>query len=406
MNSASTAKNSNWRTYFWLSAAGIIVMAFIATMTRLWVLTAIPIGFLFGFFLQKGDLCGSSAFSETIMMRDPRKMIGLWVLIVVAMVGFAGLDLLGWVKLNPKPLLYLNYIIGGIIFGVGMVLAGGCISGCLYKGAAGNLNSIIALLGVPVGIMLVEYGPLNGFHLWMMDHVVSLADGRKVSLYALTGLPFWVPALVFAAVTIAITAALRKRPSARPPSPPQPDQPWLERAMTRPWRPWVAGVAIGLLMVPAYLSSAASGRNYPLGVTHGVMQAELLVIESGFNHVYTNKPAATTNSADSLAQRKGSGKKIVWWLVAGILSLMLGSQVSARMSGKARLLPKPPDEMLIALIGGLMIGAGAAFARGCVVGNIMSGWALMSVGTMIFGVVVVLTNWATTYFYMMGGQRR
>jgi len=39
-----------------------------------------------------------------------------------------------------------------------------------------------------------------------------------------------------------------------------------------------------------------------------------------------------------------------------------------------------------------------------VVGNIMSGWALMSVGTMIFGIVVVLVNWLTTYLYMMGGQ--
>ncbi len=404
MKTAGTAKQSNWRTYTTLSVIGIVAATVVAAITELWVLTAIPIGFLFGFFLQKGDLCGSSAFSETIMMRDPRKMIGLWILIVVAMVGFAGLDLLGWVKLNPKPLLYLNYIIGGIIFGVGMVLAGGCISGCLYKGAAGNLNSIIALMGVPVGIMLVEYGPLNGFHLWMMDHVISLADGQKVSLHALTGLPFWVLALVFAVVTVVIAAALRKRSSTRPSSLPQPDEPWLERAMTRPWRPWVAGVAIGLLMVPAYLSSAASGRNYPLGVTHGVMQAELLVIESGFNHVYTNKPAATTSAPGSSAQKAKSGKKIVWWLVAGVLSLMLGSQVSARMSGKARLLPKPPDEMLIALVGGLMIGTGAAFAKGCVVGNIMSGWALMSVGTMIFGVVVVLTNWATTYFYMMGGQ--
>jgi uncharacterized membrane protein YedE/YeeE len=397
----------NWRAYVVVSLIGLIGITVIAIITRLWVLTAIPVGFLFGFFLQKGDLCGSSAFSETIMMRDPRKLIGLWILIVVAMLGFAGLDLLGWVKLNPKPLLYLNFIIGGVVFGVGIVLAGGCISGCLYKGAAGNLNSIVALLGIPVGVMLVEFGPLNSFHLWMKKHVVTTAAGEKVSLYAVTGLPFWALALVFAIITLVLVAVFRKRRQAEKRNSQNNGKPIFERIITRPWKPWVAGLAIGMLMVPAYLSSAASGRNYPLGVTHGVMQAELLLINSNFNHVYTNQSSPTNNPANpgsSAPTSNPGGKKIVWWLVAGVLSLMLGSWVSARMSGQAKLLPKPPDEILFALLGGLMIGTGAAFATGCVVGNIMSGWALMSVGTFLFGVVAILSNWAATYFYMMGGQ--
>jgi hypothetical protein len=38
-----------------------------------------------------------------------------------------------------------------------------------------------------------------------------------------------------------------------------------------------------------------------------------------------------------------------------------------------------------------------------VVGNIMSGVALMSVGNVLFLVTVVLANWATTWLYLMGG---
>ena len=82
---------------------------------------------------------------------------------------------------------------------------------------------------------------------------------------------------------------------------------------------------------------------------------------------------------------------------------MVGAWVSGRLSGQAKLKPKPPDEILIALIGGVLVGTGAAFATGCVVGNIMSGWALMSVGMLIFGVTTILANWATTYLYLMGG---
>lgn len=66
------------------------------------------------------------------------------------------------------------------------------------------------------------------------------------------------------------------------------------------------------------------------------------------------------------------------------------------------MLPKPPGETIVAFFGGIMVGGGATLATGCVVGNIMSGVALMSVGNMIFVGVVALSNWATTYLYLIG----
>ena len=73
------------------------------------------------------------------------------------------------------------------------------------------------------------------------------------------------------------------------------------------------------------------------------------------------------------------------------------------MSGEAKLLQKPPQQTVVAMVGGLLIGIGAAIATGCVIGNILSGWALMSVGMFIFGITVLIFNWITTYFYLMGG---
>ena len=65
---------------------------------------------------------------------------------------------------------------------------------------------------------------------------------------------------------------------------------------------------------------------------------------------------------------------------------------------------RPPSQTVIAFIGGLLLGTGATIATGCVIGNIFSGWALMSVGNFLFGLVVILSNWAATYFYLMGGK--
>ena len=395
-------ESTPWRRDVTLSLLPLALLTAAAWWTRVWVLTAVPVGFLFGFLLQKGDLCGASAFSEVILARDWRKTFGLWVAIVVSMVGFAAIAELGWVRLAPKPMFWMNYVVGGVLFGVGTVLAGGCISGCLFKAGAGNLNSMAALTGMPLGIGMVEYGVLNAFHRSMMTHVVTSETGGPVTLTSMTGLPFWVLAIGIGAATVAGVLVRRaRRPSHARDAQARP----VRRLLTGPWKPWQAGVAIGLLAVPAYLSSAASGRNYPLGVTHGVLQAYQAVTDNQVVHVWKPAPpaAATRPAPPPSTPPAPRPKPINWWLVSVVVAMVPGAWVAARLSGVARLLPRNPVETVTAFFGGILVGAGAAFATGCVVGNILSGWALMSVGMVVFGVVTILANWVTTYIYLVGG---
>jgi uncharacterized membrane protein YedE/YeeE len=400
-------ESAHWRRDTALSLLPLALITGMAWWTRIWVITAVPVGFLFGFLLQKGDLCGASAFSEVVLMRDWRKIFGLWVAIVVSMVGFALIAELDWVHLAPKPLFWLNYAVGGALFGAGTVLAGGCISGCLYKAGAGNLNSMVALTGIPLGIAMVEYGPLNAVHRSMMTQVVTSGTGGPVTLSSLTGLPYWVIAVGFAAATAA-GVLIRRR--ARRPSPARPALAHpAQRLLTGAWRPWQAGLAIGLLAVPAYLSSAATGRNYPLGVTHGVLQAYELLTDNQIVHVWRPAPVAARPASPPVASPEpkpvpsAPRRPINWWLVSVVVSMVPGAWVAARLSGVARLTTRDPVDTVVAFFGGILVGAGAAFATGCVVGNILSGWALMSVGLFVFGGVTILANWITTYVYLMGG---
>jgi uncharacterized protein len=414
-------ESAHWRRDAAFSLLFVALLTAAAWWTRIWVLTAVPVGFLFGFLLQKGDLCGASAFSEVVLARDWRKIFGLWVAIVVSMVGFAAIEGLGWVHLAPKPMLWVNYVVGGVLFGVGTVLAGGCISGCLFKAGAGNLNSMAALMGMPLGIGLVEYGPLNTAHRSMMTHALVSSSGGPVTLTSMTGLPFWVLALGFAGAT---AAAVLVRRSKRPGGGRDGQGTPARRFLTGSWKPWQAGVAIGLLAVPAYLSSAASGRNYPLGVTHGVLQAYELLTDNHLAHVWkpalpaaarpTALPAPPVAAATAAATPPlpvtapnpppaPRPKPINWWLVSVVVAMVPGAWVAARLSGVARLAKRDPVETVTAFFGGILVGAGAAFATGCVVGNILSGWALMSVGMFLFGAVTILANWVTTYIHLMGG---
>jgi uncharacterized membrane protein YedE/YeeE len=391
----------------WLGLLGlvaVVVPTVVGWRTGAWHLTAIPVGFLFGFLLQKGDLCGSSAMSEVLLFRDARKLAGLWVAIAASMVGFAAIERLGWVVLKPKPLLWASWIVGGAIFGAGTVLAGGCISGCLYKAGAGNLNSMAALAGMPLGIAVVEHGSLRSTHVWLKSHAVKAADGGPVTLSSLTGLPYWLLALLFAGATLAVALWLRRK-GQQPPS----KEPLSRRLLRRPWQPWQAGIAIGVLAVPAFLSAVASGRSYPLGVTHGVLQAYELV--TGSVAIETGRPAAIpaaaapapVAAAPVTAQPQ---RKVSAWLILVVVAMVPGSWVAARLSGQAKLLPKPPEQTVTAFFGGILVGVGAGFATGCVVGNILSGWALMSVGMLLFGVATLLANWAVTYVYLMGAGSR
>jgi uncharacterized membrane protein YedE/YeeE len=404
-------KPASGRPEFIISLAVLCAATMAAYATGAWVFTAIPVGFLFGFFLQKGDLCGASAFSEVVLARDTQKVFGIWIAIVVAMVGFALIGSLGWVRLAPKPMLWASYLVGGIVFGVGTVLAGGCVSGCLFKAGAGNLNSMAALAGMPLGIALIEYGPLNVVHRQLMTYVVRSESGGPVTLSSLTGLPFWVLAIAMALLTGAWLVWHRPR---RRPQAPGASHSTTAGLLTRPWRPWQAGLAIGLLAIPGYLSSAASGRNYPLGVTHGVLQAYIALTETHIVHVWRPQPAprpsappVPPSAAASTASRPAPAvppKPVNWWLVAIVASMVPGAWVAARLSGVARLARREPVETVVAFFGGILVGAGAALATGCVVGNILSGWALMSVGLVVFGVVTILANWVTTYVYLMGGR--
>ncbi len=379
-----------------------IFFAIYGIATSQWYLTAIPIGFLFGFFLQKGDLCASSAMSEAIMFKDKSKLWGFWVAIVTTMISIAIIERLGLITLNPKPLFWLSYIVGGIIFGVGMVFAGGCISGVAYKGATGNINSIMALIAVPIGIAMVEYGPLAQFNEYMKGFLIKGSNGESISLNYLTGISYWILAVIFALGTITWAIVKHKKKSTHFAIP-----------LKRSWKPWIAGWAIGIIGAFAYLSSAETGRNYPLGVTHGVLFTNLILTEKSDNIKFiTTKPqpksknqiAINKSEVKEIKQPTENKKKVSVWLILVFISLLFGAWVSGALSGQIKLLPKDPSQTLIAVLGGLMIGIGAGFTKGCSIGNILSGWGLMSVGNFIFGIFVLLANWATTYLYLMGGK--
>jgi uncharacterized membrane protein YedE/YeeE len=263
----------------------------------------------------------------------------------------------------------LPAIVGGTVFGCGMVLAGGCVSGSLFKAGEGRLTSILALVGIGIGTNLAGPGLLGPAR----QALVSATKGIKIpaGIDRAAGISFGTAALVIGVIGFAalVFLALRQKKD-------HSKEPLLDRLVSSGWSYAAVGIFIGMLGWVGYLSSAACGRNYPLGVTHGVM--------SLFSTL-TGGPTA-----------------IGWWLLLLCLAIVAGSTASAWLRGALALRSAEPGTLLIALLGGVLVGAGAVTAKGCFVGNFLSGFALLSLHSLLFGVFVVLANWATTILYLRG----
>ena len=106
---------------FWAMLLVLIVATVLAWVSEEWRVTNLVIGFLFGFFLQRGSFCGASILSSVVLYKDFWGLTGVGMALFTSMVGFAGLSALGWIEPNPRQPYLILAVIGGIAFGSGMV---------------------------------------------------------------------------------------------------------------------------------------------------------------------------------------------------------------------------------------------------------------------------------------------
>ena len=128
------------------------------------IIIAFFIGTAFGFIFQKSQFCMTLILTESFLFNNHRRMVGLiaaifFSIILFNLAVFSGLienyNLLQNVGVNPSffkaPLIFERHIVGGLIFGFGMILAGGCVAGILFRIGEGQLSSVIGFIGLMSG---------------------------------------------------------------------------------------------------------------------------------------------------------------------------------------------------------------------------------------------------------------
>ncbi|MDF1577394.1 MAG: YeeE/YedE family protein [Desulfobulbales bacterium] len=142
----------------------ISVMTFAIHEYYIYLSAYLWFGFIYGMCLQYGRFCFASAFRDLFAVGVPRMVVGIMIATVLFAVTSALVAATGWSTFHAAPV-SIHAAIAGLIFGVGMVFAGGCASGSLYKTGEGNGVSMLVILSISITQSLfVDWGGiLNKF---------------------------------------------------------------------------------------------------------------------------------------------------------------------------------------------------------------------------------------------------
>ena len=302
-------------------------------------------GLALGVLMSRGKVCFNAGVRKAFFSGESTVLrafafavaVQLRLLPILFAIGVGPLE--GNIDGGSPALLPVAQLVGGLVFGVGMALAGGCITGILWKTGAGSVATAIAILGFIVGELVIQ-GPLDSV-------VASLEDASGPidgSLSQITGISYVPLALTLGLVGL-IVLARRSR----------------------------AGLAFGAGLAGvaafAWIAADLSGYGYGLGFVGA---------------------AEGTRQAFS----DGGALPFQLYLAVGVLA---GGAVAVR--GPLRL----PDGARAgrALGGGVLMGFGGTIAHGCNIGHGVTGLPLLSLGSLL-AVSAMAVGAVITWRYVLG----
>ena len=156
-------------------------------------------GIIMGAVANKTNFCTMGAVSDWVNMGDTGRLRAWLLAIAVATLGVVVLEASGKVSIatttfppyRTSNLAWLRYVLGGLMFGVGMTLASGCGNKTLVRVGGGNLKSllVLAIASACAYAMLWTNFYDTVFGSWMSATTINLAAAGKTSqaLGELTG---------------------------------------------------------------------------------------------------------------------------------------------------------------------------------------------------------------------------
>ena len=167
----------------------------ISATTNLWL--AIPIGFVFGFALFHAGFTDSRRIAWAFYFKDVGVPVVMFSAIATGMLGLWGLSLIGFLDISQiymLPTYLLPMAIGGLIFGVGMVIGGYCPGTAAAAIATGKIDAVVFIVGFLLGSLVFgDFYPVWGdfynsdyMGAFRLDQALGIGLGPMVLIMVVT----------------------------------------------------------------------------------------------------------------------------------------------------------------------------------------------------------------------------
>ncbi len=352
------------------------------TQTVLWL--AFAVSFVFGAIGQKTHFCTMGAVSDIVNMGEWSRM-RMWLLAIgVAILGSAALHAAGLIDLGKSiyrtpAFTWLSYLVGGGCFGVGMVLASGCGSKTLIRIGGGNLKSLVVFLVLGLFAYMTMRGVFGAFRVNVLDKVaLNFPGGQDIpALLTAAGMD---AKSAFLLAVFGIGGGLTAFSLLRR------DFWTLDNLL--------GGLGTGLAVVAAWYVSGHLGY---LPEHPDTLEEAFLATNSGRMEALTFvAPQAYTLE---LLMLWSDTSRTLTFAIATVLGVIAGSFAwslatrSFRWEGFAGI-----EDTASHLIGAALMGFGGVTAMGCTVGQGITGFSTLALGSIVTFLAIVGAAAATLKF--------
>ena len=345
------------------------------------------LGIAAGVIMHRSDFCVAGMFRDLFLFRQTFMLKMLLILVVSAMLLFEVSRQFGLLPYYPFPLLgtpSVANVIGGVIFGIGMVLAGGCVVGTLYKMGSGSLLSTTAFIGLIVGS-----GIYAEIHPWWKSFIkATILFQKEITLPQVLDLSpsvLLLPIAVAGAVLIFLWA--------------RQDKLVRQSSVEGYLQPWKAAVLLSLVGGFSYLLVGM-----PLGITtaYAKMAASVenifIPAHVAGNAFYSGIPLNYLNNLFQVQLEGGAGPHldgIAFVQISVIVGIIAGSFVSALLLKEFSLYYRVPGrQYLSAFAGGIILALGSRMTPGCNVWHLFGGLPILVIQSILFLAGIFAGAWS------------
>jgi uncharacterized protein len=336
---------------------------------------AFVLAFIFGAVGSKTRFCTMGAVSDWVNMGSLERM-RMWLLaIAVALLGSSALHVAGLIDLGksiyPTPnFTWLSYIVGGFLFGVGMTLGSGCGSKTLIRVGEGNLKSLVVYVFLGIAAYMTLRGLFGVFRVGVLEKAaITLPQGQD--LPALLGLSRALLAAIIGGGLLAFVYASKEFRSNFDYS--------------------LGGVVTGLVVVGGWVVSGVIGH---VEEDPNTLQEAFVATNTGRMESFSFvAPLAFTLEYLMLWSDKS---KIITYGIASAAGVIAGS---AAYSLAARTFRwegfRDAEDTAMHVVGGILMGFGGITALGCTVGQGISGFSTLALGSIVTFIAIIAGSAAT-----------